>query len=151
VHLCVCFRACSKLCLFNLLGISALLSWSSLSWALVSYNRFLGIMKPGHHTMLWAALLCQQLWRMGMLGARVLSLVLFCRVYRVWVLVVGGKWGFHSIHKALTVTIHGSLSQICCWLGLAESFMETVEKQVSVFPRELSRLDTQMWPLSSAQ
>ncbi|XP_021510423.1 XK-related protein 5 [Meriones unguiculatus] len=71
-------------------GISALLSWSSLSWALVSYNRFLGIMKPGHRTVLWAALLCQQLWRMGVLGARVLSLVLFCRVYRVWVLVVGG-------------------------------------------------------------
>ncbi|XP_028622202.1 XK-related protein 5 [Grammomys surdaster] len=71
-------------------GISALLSWFSLSWALVSYNRFLGILKPGHHTMLWAALLCQQLWRMGMLGARVLSLVLFCRVYHVWVLVVGG-------------------------------------------------------------
>ncbi|GAB1293026.1 XK-related protein 5 [Apodemus speciosus] len=71
-------------------GISALLSWSSLSWALVSYNRFLGIMKSGHRTMLWAALLCQQLWRMGMLSARVLSLVLFCRVYRVWVLVVGG-------------------------------------------------------------
>ncbi|KAL1772873.1 XK-related protein 5 [Sigmodon hispidus] len=71
-------------------GISALLSWSSLSWALVSYNRFLSIMKPDHRTMLWAALLCQQLWRMGMLGARVLSLVLFCRVYGVWVLVVGG-------------------------------------------------------------
>ncbi|XP_051025707.1 XK-related protein 5 [Acomys russatus] len=71
-------------------GISALLSWSSMSWALVSYNCFLGIMKPGHGTVLWAALLCQQLWRMGMLGARVLSLVLFCRVYRVWVLVVGG-------------------------------------------------------------
>ncbi|CAH6787088.1 XK-related protein 5 [Phodopus roborovskii] len=71
-------------------GISALLSWSSLSWALVSYSHFLGIMKPGHRSMQWAALLCQQLWRMGMLGARVLSLVLFCRVYRVWVLVVGG-------------------------------------------------------------
>ncbi|XP_021090084.2 XK-related protein 5 [Mesocricetus auratus] len=71
-------------------GISALLSWSSLSWALVSYNHFLGVMKPGHRATQWAALLCQQLWRMGMLGARVLSLVLFCRVYRVWVLVVGG-------------------------------------------------------------
>ncbi|XP_029426330.1 XK-related protein 5 isoform X2 [Nannospalax galili] len=71
-------------------GINALLSWSSLSWALVSYTCFLGVMKPGHHSMLWAALLCQQLWRMGMLGTRVLSLVLFCRVYRVWVLVVGG-------------------------------------------------------------
>lgn len=94
ICVCVCFGACRELCLFRPPGISALASWSSLSWALVSYNRFLGIMKPGHQTVLWAALLCQQLWRMGMLGARVLSLVLFCRVYRVWVLVVGGKWGF---------------------------------------------------------
>lgn len=113
MHLCVCFRTCRELCLFNPPGISALLSWSSLSWALVSYNRFLGIMKPGHRTMLWAALLCQQLWRMGMLGARVLTLVLFCRVYRVWVLVVGGKWGFWPVHKALTVTVHDPWSQIC--------------------------------------
>ncbi|XP_047406233.1 XK-related protein 5 isoform X1 [Sciurus carolinensis] len=71
-------------------GVSALLSWSSLSWALVSYTRFLGVVKPGHHVMPWAALLCQQLWRMGMLGTRVLSLALFCKAYRVWVLVVGG-------------------------------------------------------------
>ncbi|KAM5264092.1 XK-related protein 5 [Ctenodactylus gundi] len=69
---------------------SALLSWSSLSWALVSYTHVLGCMKPGHRVVLWAALFCQQLWRMGMLGTRVLSLVLFCRTYRVWVLVVGG-------------------------------------------------------------
>lgn len=79
-----------------------------------------------------------------MLGARVLSLVLFCRVYHVWVLVVGGKWDFHPIHKALTVTVHGPWSQICCWLGLAENLMEKVEKQVPVFPGELSRLDAQM-------
>uniref|UniRef100_H0WZL2 XK-related protein n=2 Tax=Otolemur garnettii TaxID=30611 RepID=H0WZL2_OTOGA len=37
-----------------------------------------------------AALFCQQLWRMGMLGTRVLSLALFCRAYHIWVLVVGG-------------------------------------------------------------
>ncbi|VTJ81349.1 Hypothetical predicted protein [Marmota monax] len=71
-------------------GVSALLSWSSLSWALVSYTHFLGVLKPGHRVMPWAALFCQQLWRMGMLGTRVLSLALFCRAYRVWVLVVGG-------------------------------------------------------------
>lgn len=105
----VCFGACRELCLFNPPGISTLLSWSSLSWALVSYNRFLGIMKPGNRAMLWAALLCQQLWRMGMLGARVLSLVLFCRVYRVWVLVVGGKRDFPSVHKALIATVHDPL------------------------------------------
>ncbi|XP_062935321.1 XK-related protein 5 [Cynocephalus volans] len=71
-------------------GVSALLSWSSLSWALVSYAHFLGFMKLGHLAVPWAALLCQQLWRMGMLGTRILSLVLFCKAYHVWVLVVGG-------------------------------------------------------------
>ncbi|XP_007946254.1 XK-related protein 5 [Orycteropus afer afer] len=71
-------------------GVSALFSWSSLSWALVSYARFMGFMKPGHLSMPWAALFCQQLWRMGMLGTRILSLVLFYRAYHVWVLVVGG-------------------------------------------------------------
>ncbi|KAM6149643.1 XK-related protein 5 [Erethizon dorsatum] len=71
-------------------GVSALLSWSSLSWALVSYTSVLDVMKPGHRAKSWAALFCQQLWRMGMLGTRVLSLVLFCRAHQVWVLVVGG-------------------------------------------------------------
>ncbi|XP_057553395.1 XK-related protein 5 [Hippopotamus amphibius kiboko] len=71
-------------------GMSALCSWSTLSWALVSYARSVGSMKPGHLSMPWTALGCQQLWRMGMVGARVLSLVLFFRVYHVWALVVAG-------------------------------------------------------------
>ncbi|XP_077009098.1 XK-related protein 5 [Tamandua tetradactyla] len=71
-------------------GVSALLSWLSLAWALVSYARFMGFMKPGHLSMPWVALFCQQLWRMGMLGTRILSLVLFYRAYHVWVLVVAG-------------------------------------------------------------
>ncbi|XP_063091048.1 XK-related protein 5 isoform X2 [Cavia porcellus] len=75
---------------FTVAGVSALLSWSSLSWALVSYTCVLDAMKPGCQAVSWAALFCQQLWRMGMLGTRVLSLVLFCRVYQVWVAVVGG-------------------------------------------------------------
>uniref|UniRef100_A0A2K6G769 XK-related protein n=1 Tax=Propithecus coquereli TaxID=379532 RepID=A0A2K6G769_PROCO len=70
-------------------GVSALFSWSSLSWALVSYARFMDFMKPGPLATPWAALLCQQLWRMGMLGTRVLSLALFYKAYHVWVLVVG--------------------------------------------------------------
>ncbi|XP_045391597.1 XK-related protein 5 [Lemur catta] len=71
-------------------GVSALFSWSALSWALVSYGRFMDCVKPGALATPWAALLCQQLWRMGMLGTRVLSLVLFYKAYHVWVLVVGG-------------------------------------------------------------
>ncbi|XP_014712925.3 XK-related protein 5 [Equus asinus] len=71
-------------------GVSALCSWSALSWALVCYARSMDSMKPGRLSMPWAALLCQQLWRMGMLAARVLSLVLFFKTYHIWVLVVGG-------------------------------------------------------------
>uniref|UniRef100_A0A8C0S0I9 XK-related protein n=1 Tax=Canis lupus familiaris TaxID=9615 RepID=A0A8C0S0I9_CANLF len=71
-------------------GVSALCSWAALSWALVCYARLAGLLKPGRLPAPWAALFCQQLWRMGMLGARVLSLALFSRAYHAWVLVVGG-------------------------------------------------------------
>uniref|UniRef100_A0A452HDP6 XK-related protein n=1 Tax=Gopherus agassizii TaxID=38772 RepID=A0A452HDP6_9SAUR len=47
-------------------------------------------MKPGHLYMPAAALLCQLLWRTGMLGTRVVALVLFARVYPVWVFVAAG-------------------------------------------------------------
>ncbi|XP_059584570.1 XK-related protein 5 isoform X1 [Alligator mississippiensis] len=71
-------------------GISAGLSLLSLSWALVSYSRFACLMKPGHLYMPAAALLCQLLWRMGMLGTRVIALALFARVYPIWVFAVAG-------------------------------------------------------------
>uniref|UniRef100_A0A8C3X1Z7 XK-related protein n=1 Tax=Catagonus wagneri TaxID=51154 RepID=A0A8C3X1Z7_9CETA len=71
-------------------GVSALCSWSALSWTLVCYTCFMGSLKSGHLATPWTALGCQQLWRMGMVGARVLSLALFFKAYHVWVLVVGG-------------------------------------------------------------
>uniref|UniRef100_A0A8C8SFM1 XK-related protein n=1 Tax=Pelusios castaneus TaxID=367368 RepID=A0A8C8SFM1_9SAUR len=71
-------------------GVSAGLSLLSLSWALVSYSRFTCLMKPGHLSMPAAALLCQLLWRTGMLGTRVMALVLFARVYPVWIFVAAG-------------------------------------------------------------
>ncbi|CAM4530842.1 XK-related protein 5 isoform X2 [Caretta caretta] len=71
-------------------GVSAGLSLLSLSWSLVSYSRFTCLMKPGHLYMPAAALLCQLLWRTGMLGTRVVALVLFARVYPVWVFVAAG-------------------------------------------------------------
>ncbi|XP_055426027.1 XK-related protein 5 [Bubalus kerabau] len=71
-------------------GVSALCSLTTLSWALVCYARSLRSVKPDHPSAPWMALGCQQLWRMGMVGARVLSLVLFFWAYRVWVLVVAG-------------------------------------------------------------
>ncbi|KAM8786843.1 LOW QUALITY PROTEIN: XK-related protein 5 [Rhynchonycteris naso] len=71
-------------------GVSALCSWCVLSWALVCCACSVGSVRPGHRPVPWAALLCQQLWRMGMLGARVLSLALFFRAHHAWGLVVGG-------------------------------------------------------------
>ncbi|XP_047935356.2 XK-related protein 5 [Anser cygnoides] len=71
-------------------GVSAGLSLLSLSWALVSYSRFSCLLKPGHVRLPAAALLCLLLWRTGMLGTRVLALVLFTRLYSCWVLAVAG-------------------------------------------------------------
>ncbi|XP_074144040.1 XK-related protein 5 [Sminthopsis crassicaudata] len=71
-------------------GVSAVLSWSSLSLSLVSYARIMSMIKPGHLSMPWAALLCQFLWRLAMLGTRIITLVLFSQVYSCWVFVVGG-------------------------------------------------------------
>ncbi|CAH2245666.1 XK-related 5 [Pelobates cultripes] len=69
---------------------SALASLLSLSWALVSYSRFLCLVKPGHLSMPWASLLCHLLWRMGMVGTRVMALAVFSRVYQFWVFAVAG-------------------------------------------------------------
>uniref|UniRef100_W5LXT1 XK-related protein n=2 Tax=Lepisosteus oculatus TaxID=7918 RepID=W5LXT1_LEPOC len=64
----------------------------SLSWALVLYSRACCLIRPGHLTMPPAALLCQLLWRVGMLGARISSLMFFARVFHWWVY---GVAGFH--------------------------------------------------------
>ncbi|NXK25428.1 XKR5 protein, partial [Arenaria interpres] len=71
-------------------GVSAGLSLLSLAWALVSYSRFSCLLKPGHLCPPAAAILCLLLWRTGMLGTRVLSLVLFARLYSFWVFAVAG-------------------------------------------------------------
>ncbi|NXG34660.1 XKR5 protein, partial [Dromaius novaehollandiae] len=71
-------------------GVSAGLSLLSLAWALVSYSRFACLLKPGHLYLPAAALLCLLLWRTGMLGTRVLALVLFARLYSFWVFAVAG-------------------------------------------------------------
>ncbi|XP_004642586.1 XK-related protein 5 [Octodon degus] len=100
-------------------GVSALLSWSSLSWALVSYTHVLDGMKPGRRAGPWAALFCQQLWRMGMTATRVLSLVLFCRAYRVWVLVVGDVID-STCHWRLFNLLVGAV-YILCYLNFWDS------------------------------
>ncbi|XP_066478435.1 XK-related protein 5 [Tiliqua scincoides] len=48
------------------------------------------LLKPGHLSMSGAALLCHWLQRTGMIGTRVVTLVLFARMYHLWVFVVAG-------------------------------------------------------------
>ncbi|XP_061846929.1 XK-related protein 5 isoform X2 [Colius striatus] len=69
-------------------GVSAGLSLLSLSWALVSYSHFSCLLKPGHLCLPAPAILCLLIWRTGMLGTRILALVLFARLYSFWVLAV---------------------------------------------------------------
>ncbi|XP_016344947.1 XK-related protein 5-like [Sinocyclocheilus anshuiensis] len=65
----------------------------SLSWALVLYSRACCLIRPGHLQMPPAALLCQLLWRMGMLAARFTSLALFTRTFGCWVIgVLASHW-----------------------------------------------------------
>ncbi|XP_034017990.1 XK-related protein 5a [Thalassophryne amazonica] len=65
----------------------------SVSWALVLYSRACCLIRPGHLAMPPAALLCQLVWRAGMLGARVTCLTFFARVFNWWVCgVVGFHW-----------------------------------------------------------
>ncbi|XP_076872656.1 XK-related protein 5a [Brachyhypopomus gauderio] len=65
----------------------------SLSWALVLYSRACCLTRPGHLLMPPAALLCQLLWRAGMLSARFTTLALFARSFGCWVIgVVGSHW-----------------------------------------------------------
>lgn len=62
----------------------------SVSWALVLYSRACCLIRPGHLAMPPAALLCQLVWRAGMLGARVTCLMFFARVFDWWVCGVAG-------------------------------------------------------------
>ncbi|KAM9316369.1 XK-related protein 5 [Gastrophryne carolinensis] len=68
----------------------ALVCLLSVSWALVYFSHFLCLLRPGHLCLPWASVLCQLIWRMGMIGSRAMTLVVFARVYHSWVFAVGG-------------------------------------------------------------
>uniref|UniRef100_A0A673NCG9 XK-related protein n=1 Tax=Sinocyclocheilus rhinocerous TaxID=307959 RepID=A0A673NCG9_9TELE len=69
------------------------LSLLNVSWFLVLYSRACFLLRPGHLHMTPAAMLCQLIWRGGMLGARVASLMFFCSMFHWWSCgVVGFHW-----------------------------------------------------------
>ncbi|XP_032860889.2 XK-related protein 5 [Tyto alba] len=95
-------------------GVSAGLSLLSLAWALVSYSRFSCLLKPGHLCPPATAILCLLLWRTGMLGTRVLALVLFARLYSFWVFAVAGvHWLLMSFWLVAQQT--DIMAQPCHW------------------------------------
>ncbi|TRY84512.1 hypothetical protein DNTS_035850 [Danionella cerebrum] len=70
----------------------------SLSWALVLFSRACCLIRPGHLQMPPASLLCQLLWRMGMLAARFTSLALFTRSFGFWLAgVLASHWLMASL------------------------------------------------------
>uniref|UniRef100_A0A8B9G0S1 XK-related protein n=1 Tax=Amazona collaria TaxID=241587 RepID=A0A8B9G0S1_9PSIT len=71
-------------------GVSSGLSLPARAWASVSYSRFTCLLKPSHLCLPAAAILCLLLWRTGMLGTRVLAVVLFDRLYSFLVFAVAG-------------------------------------------------------------
>ncbi|NWQ68656.1 XKR5 protein, partial [Neopipo cinnamomea] len=95
-------------------GVSAGLSLLSLAWALVSYSHFTCLLKPGHLSLPAVAMLCLLLWRTGMLGTRVLALVLFARLYSFWVFAVAGvHWLLMSFWLVAQQT--DIVAQPCRW------------------------------------
>ncbi|NXD22149.1 XKR5 protein, partial [Spelaeornis formosus] len=95
-------------------GVSAGLSLLSLAWALVSYSHFTCLLRPGHLSPPAAVILCLLLWRTGMLGTRVLALMLFARLYSFWVFAVAGvHWLLMSFWLAAQQT--DIVSQPCRW------------------------------------
>ncbi|XP_063279437.1 XK-related protein 5 [Prinia subflava] len=95
-------------------GVSAGLSLLSLAWALVSYSHFTCLLRPGHLSPPAAVILCLLLWRTGMLGTRVLALVLFARLYSFWVFAVAGAhWLLMSFWLGAQQT--DIVAQPCRW------------------------------------
>uniref|UniRef100_A0A8C5F057 XK-related protein n=1 Tax=Gouania willdenowi TaxID=441366 RepID=A0A8C5F057_GOUWI len=100
----------------------------SISWALVLYSRACCLIRPGHLAMPPAALLCQLVWRAGMLGARVTCLMFFARVFNWWVC---GVAGFHWLTASFWLV--SQQPDICtgpwCWrafngiMGLVHVFL----------------------------
>ncbi|NWU98098.1 XKR5 protein, partial [Upupa epops] len=95
-------------------GVSAGISLLSLAWALVSYSCFTCLLRPGHLFPPATAILCLLLWRTGMLGTRVLALVLFARLYSCWVFAIAGAhWLFMSFWLVAQQT--DIVAQPCRW------------------------------------
>ncbi|XP_072266163.1 XK-related protein 5 [Pyxicephalus adspersus] len=95
-------------------AICSLACLLSVSWALVTFSHFLCLLRPGHLCLPWASVVCQLLWRMGMVGTRVMALVVFARVFHFWVFAVAGAhWLVMSFWLVAQQT--DVISRPCYW------------------------------------
>ncbi len=67
---------------------SCILSWTSLAWSFVGYQAALRSARRDKNTLSWGGLIFLYLWRLLVLGPRILSIALFVSVYREWVFIL---------------------------------------------------------------
>ncbi len=103
------------------------LSLLNVSWFLVLYSRSCFLLRPGHLHMTPAAMLCQLIWRGGMLGARVASLMFFCSMFHWWSCGVVGEPSFVFLCRQILHT--QKLSQLVCVTAMS-AFKEFVIAQL---------------------
>ncbi|GFR23749.1 XK-related protein 7 [Trichonephila clavata] len=74
-------------------GISAIACIISLSWGIAAYSKAMRNLRLDKEKLSWWGLLFQSMWRIGMVSARIISMVLFAVIYGHWLFVgIGLHW-----------------------------------------------------------
>lgn len=71
-------------------GVSAIASLVSLAWAVAVYTRGMRRARPDKTHVSWPGLVCQAMWRGGMVTARIAALVLFAVGFHAWLFLLLG-------------------------------------------------------------
>ncbi|GFS50444.1 XK-related protein 6 [Trichonephila inaurata madagascariensis] len=74
-------------------GISAVACIISLSWGIAAYSKAMRNLRLDKEKLSWWGLLFQSMWRIGMVSARIISMVLFAVIYGHWLFIgIGLHW-----------------------------------------------------------
>ncbi|GFW92884.1 XK-related protein 4 [Trichonephila clavipes] len=68
-------------------GISAVACIISLSWGIAAYSKAMRNLRLDKEKLSWWGLLFQSMWRIGMVSARIISMVLFAVIYGHWLFI----------------------------------------------------------------
>ncbi|KAL1455224.1 hypothetical protein WDU94_009334 [Cyamophila willieti] len=73
--------------------VSTIISLFNVCWALASFSKNVRMQNVHRLVLTWLGVIFQFLWRLGTVGARILSLAAYATVYNQWVfLVLGSHW-----------------------------------------------------------